>query len=110
MAGGPRIPFSGIVLIVFGALFLADQLGALHFGEVFKTWWPALLVIAGLLSLIERPGAAMGPVIMITVGVALLLANLHVIEFAKVWRMWPVVMIALGLNILFASGKVKGKG
>ena len=52
----------------------------------------------------------MGPVIMITVGVALLLANLHVIEFAKVWRMWPVVMIAMGLNILFASGKAKGKG
>ena len=88
----------------------AVPLGALHFGEVFKTWWPALLVIAGLLSLIERPGAAMGPVIMITVGVALLLANLHVIEFAQVWRMWPVVMIALGLTILFASGKAKGKG
>lgn len=50
-----------------------------------------------------------GAVIMITVGVALLLANLQVIEFAKVWRMWPVLMIAMGLNILFAGGKGKGK-
>lgn len=107
MAGGPRIAFSGIVLIVFGALFLADQMGALHFGPVFRTWWPALLVIAGLLNLIERPGQALGPVIMITVGVALLLANLDIIEFAQVWRMWPVVLIAMGLNILFGG---KGKG
>ncbi|MCE9627381.1 MAG: DUF5668 domain-containing protein [Candidatus Eisenbacteria bacterium] len=109
MAGGPRIAFSGIVLIVFGALFLADQMGALHFGAVFKTWWPALLVIAGLLSLIERPGQGLGPIIMITVGVGLLLANLGVIEFRQVWRLWPVVLIAMGLNILFSSGG-KGKG
>ena len=49
MAAGPRIPFSGVLLVVFGGLFLADQLGALSFGHVFKVWWPALLVLAGLL-------------------------------------------------------------
>lgn len=109
MASGPRIPFSGILLVVFGGLFLADQLGAISFGSVFRTYWPGLLVLAGLLNLIERPAQFFGPLIMITVGVALLLANLHVLEFEKVWRLWPVVMIAMGLNILISGGK-GGKG
>ena len=86
MASGPRIPFSGVLLVVFGSLFLADQLGALSFGHVFATWWPGLLVIAGLLNLIERPAAAMGPIIMIAVGAGLLLANLHVIQFEQIGR------------------------
>lgn len=107
MASGPRIPFSGVLLVVFGALFLADQLGALAFGSVFKTWWPALLVLAGLLNLIERPTTPLTPVLMITVGVALVLVNLKMIEFDRVWRLWPVILIGLGLNILF-GGKNKG--
>ncbi|MEY4374156.1 MAG: hypothetical protein RL760_322 [Candidatus Eisenbacteria bacterium] len=107
MASGPRIPFSGVLLVVFGSLFLADQLGALSFGHVFATWWPALLVLAGLLNLIERPGSPMGPILMIAVGAGLLLSNLHVIKFEQVFRLWPLVMIALGLNILFSS---KNKG
>ncbi|MFM8558598.1 MAG: LiaI-LiaF-like domain-containing protein, partial [bacterium] len=90
-----------------GALFLADQLGALAFGSVFKTWWPALLVLAGLLNLIERPTTPLTPVLMITVGVALVLVNLGMIEFDRVWRLWPVILIGLGLNILF-GGKNKG--
>lgn len=103
MASGPRIAFSGVMLVVFGCLFLADQLGAIHFGAVFHTWWPAILVIAGLLSIIERPPSIFGPLIMLTVGVALLLRNLGYLKLESVWRLWPVILIALGLNSLFAS-------
>ena len=35
-------------------------------------------------------------------GCNLLLANLHVIQFDRVYRLWPLLMIALGLNILFS--------
>ncbi len=106
MAAGTRIPFSGVMLIIVGALFLADQLHAIHFGTFFHAWWPAILVIAGVLNLIEKPAAAFGPLILITVGVALLLAKLHVVQIDSVWRLWPVVLIALGLNIVMSrSGK-----
>ncbi len=108
MASGPRIPFSGILLIVFGGLFLADQLGALSFGHVFATWWPALLMLAGVLNLIERPASVFAPVIMITVGAALLLSNLGYLKFESVWRLWPLVLIAMGLNIVFAGAKGRG--
>jgi uncharacterized membrane protein len=107
MALGPRIPFSGVMLVVLGGLFLADQMGALHIGQVFHTWWPAVLVIAGLLNLIEKPAAPFGPLILLTVGVALLLVNLNVVKFGSVWRLWPLVLIAVGLNILVGQ---RGKG
>lgn len=104
MASGTRIPFSGVMLIIVGGLFLADQLGAIHFGQIFHVWWPGILVIAGLLNLIEKPAAPFGPVILITVGVALLLANLHVVQMGSVWKLWPVVLIAVGFNILLSRG------
>lgn len=100
MASGPRIPFSGVMLVILGGLFLADQMGALHIGQVFHTWWPAILVIAGLLNLIEKPTSPFMPLIMLTVGSALLLANLGVVRIGSVWRLWPLVVIAMGLNIL----------
>jgi len=108
MASGPRVPFFGILLIVFGALFLADQIGAISFGHTFARWWPALLVLAGVAGVIERQGGAFMPVVLITVGTALLLSNLGYLEFDSVWRLWPLVLIAVGLNIVFSHAKVKG--
>jgi hypothetical protein len=95
------------MLVVLGGLFLADQLGALHVGQVFHTWWPAVLVIAGLLNLIEKPAAPFGPLILVTVGSALLLANLKVLKIGSVMQLWPLVLIAIGLNILLGQ---RGKG
>lgn len=102
MASGPRVSFSGVMLVVFGCLFLADQLGAIHFGSFFRDWWPAILVIAALLSLIEKPASIFGPLIMLTVGAALLLKNLGYLKLESIWKLWPVILIALGLNSLFA--------
>lgn len=107
MAQGSKIPFSGVLLVIFGALFLADQMGAIHFHDVFHMWWPAILILAGLLNLIERPASALGPLIMLTIGVALLLSNLHVVKIESVWKLWPVILIIAGLNILF-SHRSKG--
>jgi hypothetical protein len=45
-----------IVLIVVGAVFLLNNLGMTHLSirEIARTWWPALLIIAGLSLLIRR--------------------------------------------------------
>jgi hypothetical protein len=45
-----------IVLIVVGAVFLLNNLGMAHLSirEIARTWWPALLVVAGLSLLIRR--------------------------------------------------------
>ena len=107
MASGHRIPYAGVLLVVLGGLFLADQLGALHIGPLFHTWWPLVLVIAGGLNLLERPTAPLAPLVLVTIGVALLLSNLHVVAFGSVWKLWPLILVALGLNMLL-SHRAKG--
>lgn len=41
---------AGLILIVLGALFLANNLGYtnLSLGRLISTWWPAILIIVGV--------------------------------------------------------------
>jgi hypothetical protein len=108
MASGSRIPFSGILLVVLGALFLADQFHVLSFGTLFARWWPALLILAGVLNLVERPAKVFAPVVMIIVGVAVQLSKLGYLELSQVWKLWPLVLITMGVSIMASAGRGKG--
>jgi Domain of unknown function (DUF5668) len=47
---------SGIVLIIVGALLLAHNFGLLGW-HWLRQWWPALLIVLGIWSLVaHRPG------------------------------------------------------
>ena len=45
--------WSGIILVIVGALLLANNFGLLTFGWLHQ-WWPVLLIALGLMS-IWRP-------------------------------------------------------
>ncbi|TAL15209.1 MAG: hypothetical protein EPO01_18615 [Aquabacterium sp.] len=54
---------SGLILILVGSLLLAHNFGLLQWGWL-KQWWPALLIVLGLWSIVstkpfdnERPAA-----------------------------------------------------
>jgi predicted membrane protein len=44
----------GIILILLGLLFLLEQAGAWDFGELFREYWPVLLVLWGIWLLVRR--------------------------------------------------------
>jgi hypothetical protein len=44
--------WSGIILVVVGALLLANNFGLLAFGWL-QQWWPVLLIALGLLSILR---------------------------------------------------------
>lgn len=47
---------SGIVLIIIGCVFLANNFGLLQF-EWLRQWWPLILIAVGLWSLVNhKPG------------------------------------------------------
>jgi hypothetical protein len=49
-----RIKISPLLLIITGALLLSCNLGILHLGtlkHIIWTWWPAVLIVAGILLL-----------------------------------------------------------
>jgi hypothetical protein len=61
MAYSPRNSsglFSGLVLLVFGGLFLLHNYGGFELGRLFTHWWPLLIIALGLIKLYERTAGA----------------------------------------------------
>lgn len=59
----------------------------------------------------RRRGGFVGPLILITLGVIFLLSNLGLLSWNLwdlIWRLWPVLLIAIGLDILFGRRSALG--
>lgn len=56
VTGRPRTSgvFSGMLLILFGALLLLHNYGHLSLGGVFRHWWPLIFIFWGATKLYER--------------------------------------------------------
>ena len=87
--------FTGLALIVLGALFLLPQIGVVGF-PLWK-WWPLFPMAAGLVSI--SGGNWKGGVTLIAVFFVFLLHNLGVLNF-DIWSLWPVALIAMGAAII----------
>ncbi|WP_049622377.1 LiaI-LiaF-like domain-containing protein [Frateuria defendens] len=49
----PSVP--GLILVAVGVLFLLRNFGInLHLGELFATWWPAVLIAVGIGMMVGR--------------------------------------------------------
>jgi predicted membrane protein len=97
--------FWGLVLVLVGALFLAQNLGYLD-NFPFWNYLPALLIVLGLYQLfVNQFRAWAGPLILILIGTFLLLAALDFITWATFGTLiWPTILILVGLSIIFRRG------
>lgn len=97
--------FGPILLITIGLVFLAKNVGIIP-GEGWGTiWrlWPLLLIIGGLDDLFRREGVAW-PILMIGVGSVLLynyFGPRSWVSWTQVLQLWPVLLIAVGIDVLF---------
>lgn len=94
----------GILIIVVGLLFLADNFGYFEARDLIHTYWPLILVAWGIAKVTQSPGSPgrIFGTILIFVGVMLQLDHLDVIYFR--WNdWWPVVLIIVGVNFLRGS-------
>jgi hypothetical protein len=57
----------------------------------------------------EHPGTFVAGIVFMIVGLAYLLAALDVWE-VRVWRLWPLFVIAIGLVILIGGTQFRRKG
>jgi hypothetical protein len=104
--------FWPILLITLGAVFLLRNVGGLS-GDAWDNLlrlWPVLLIALGLDSLYRREGVA-GAVFWIGLGVVFLLANLGMFAW-NVWdvvfNLWPILLIAIGLDIVLGRRSTWG--
>jgi predicted membrane protein len=102
--------FAGVFFIVFGILFLLQNLGVPYFDRVWD-FWPVILIVLGL-GRIARGwgfggrllgGALIGGGALIAAGTVFLLHNFHLIH-GNVWNfLWPVILICVGLGMLVGT-------
>lgn len=92
----------GMVLVALGVLFLADKFYFINFYWYFRTWWPLLLIGFGVLSLLNHPHRPVGPFVLITIGVILQVDRLDYFPWWSMHRMWPVILIVIGVAMLIA--------
>ncbi len=88
----------GLVLIAVGLLFLLDRFDFAEFGDLFRWYWPMIIVFIGLAKLFRR-GAFWSGLWLMTIGAWLQVAHLRL--FGLTYRTsWPLLLIALGGGII----------
>lgn len=108
--GGGRGPAQGFLwgalFIAVGVILLLDHIGIVSAQEFFR-YWPMLFVLAGIFNL-QRPESRPWGIILILVGAALQLNKLG-ITHVRLWDLWPIVLIAIGVLIMWRSleGKLR---
>ena len=96
----------GVFIVAVGVVALLSQLGVsdVSIGDLFSTWWPLIVIAAGVSALITVPRARIGPTLVIAVGVVLQLDSLDIVH-VDVWSLaWPVAIILVGLSLLTRLG------
>lgn len=95
----PRL-ILGIVVIVLGALFLADSAGVLR-ADSALAFWPVALVALGLVVVLQPdPANRMVGALLLIAGVWLLLNGIGVWTY-RFWRTWPYLLILFGAWMIY---------
>jgi len=91
-----------LIVIVLGVLLLLNQNGILRFEDIWRMW-PLVFVAGGAVRLSQSgQNAKMVGGLMMVIGAVLELAEFHLIPY-RVWDLWPVGIIAIGLLMLWRS-------
>lgn len=100
----PRSLFFPLLLVAAGVFIFLINIGTVP-GTIWQNlvqYWPVILIIAGLDGLYRRDGWV-GPLVLLGLGTVLLLGNLHYLEysgFSMLLKLWPVLLVAIGLDVL----------
>lgn len=93
--------FFGVLLLIFGALALVDNLDIFSTRQFFQ-FWPMVFILVGLLK-ISRSQQTSGRLIggaFIALGTLLTLQHMGIVYF-RMRDWWPVFIIVAGLVIIF---------
>ena len=90
-----------IAVIVIGAIFLLQSLNVMHLGRFIGEWWPVIFVIVGFMK-IQQHDRRNGSILLI-VGLILLSATLDFINWGSIFKLWPLIILYIGVSMLQRS-------
>ena len=112
----PGLVMTGVASALLGGFFLAITLGPLAWSDLDR-YWPVFILISGVAFLAQwlaRPGevgllvpAVLGLLVGLG-GLALTLGYIEPAVSAQILRLWPVLLIVLGVGLL-ASYALRGR-
>ena len=82
---------------------LLEQFDVISFGEMFKLYWPSILILLGIASLFDRKSSKFGSLILIIIGGALQVNRLDLFDFNAFRLIWPIILILIGLKVIFSK-------
>lgn len=88
----------GLILIFLGVIFLSDSFHIIRIGYLLSHWWPLILIILGILKLGGKDRG--GAIVLIIMGGLFLLSAMNIIHWHQVCRLWPVILIIIGVGML----------
>lgn len=99
-----------LVLILIGAILLLDNLNLFDesLWDILWRFWPAIFIALGLDGLLRRK-EIFGPVFAIGLGGIIILSNFGLLAWnawATLLRLWPLLIVAVGIDIIFARRAV----
>jgi hypothetical protein len=94
--------YFGVLIVAVGAVLLLGNSGNLDAGEVFGTWWPVAVILAGVISFAANPRHWPVALIIVAVGLSFLLSSLDVVDIGNL--ILPAAVILVGLMVLFGRG------
>ena len=95
----------GPLLLIGAGVFLFLNVSGFFSGDIWWTLirlWPLLLIVGGLDGLYQRHGFT-GPLVLIGLGTIFLLSSLGYMNYSiwsLLWRLWPVILIGFGLDLI----------
>jgi len=92
----------GVLLILLGVFIILSNVGVLDLGlwQLFATYWPLLLIGAGLYNLLTNPAGRFGGLIILLLGSLFLAGNLDQLNVFEYVSFWPLVLIFIGVWLL----------
>jgi hypothetical protein len=115
-----NVPIGALILIGLGVIFLLGNLGVFEFHALHRYLVPLVLIGLGGFLLLRRlgtgftgcgcarcrTGGAIGPVMLLTLGILLLLSAAHAVAFS---RTWPILLLLYGaMRLLHSNASTEG--
>lgn len=94
----PRL-IVGLGILAFGLLWTLDNLDFIE-AEYYLEWWPAVLIVVGLVRLLDPIAGKAASVILIGLGSVLLLNNLDYLDF-DFFDLIPILIALLGVKLIW---------
>lgn len=89
------------MVLAFGVGAFLDTFNVIDFWPIAGAWWPAAIIVAGLLVFFTDMRQFIWGIALVLIGGFLLLDRQGVLVDVNIWEaIWPTVIIAVGLSIL----------